>query len=243
MTAPAAASLTSDPNRAREIQDALKQVLRLANILSGSVPGPNMARDGTRAALLPRVAALSAVLQQASAEPLLESRCTLERDFFEGDPPATAESRATISTSSTPATPTAPPATGTAPTTTTVMGAPATMADRASLAADAAALAERQATAIVVWAVSNASSLETWWTAFNHAWSQLHAAVLERANALAGALSGAGRNLRDFFAAWAIEAQRRWDALVSTLGIAAGVGAGAGILFLALLLAYMASRH
>lgn len=219
----------------------------MVNILSGSLPGPNMGRDGTRDALLPRLAAVQASIVATGADVLLPSRCTNDLDFFgEGSPevaaaPAAPTSTATVTT--TPAPVVIPPATGPGPTTTAIMGAPASASDRLSLAADATARGEAQATAIVLWAAGHAAELATWWEAFENAVRSLVGAVAQRAVELRDAASVAGRNLRDFFAAWAVEMQRRWDTLVTTLGIGAGVGAAGGILFLAFLLAYMASRH
>lgn len=243
MTEPATAPVVSDPTRAAEAQAALKALLRLVNILAGSLPGPNMGRDATREVLVPRLTAVQASLVAAGAAPLLASRCTPERDFFEGEgvsretastaPGST--STATITTT-TPAAPASPVPAATGPTTTTTMGEPASMADRASLAFDADALAEQQALAIIAWGASHAAELATWWTGFHFALSSLISGVSERARALATVVTSTGRNLRDFFATWAIQAQQRFDALVSALGIGAGLGAAGGILFLAFLL-------
>lgn len=248
MTEPAAAivpAAVADPARAAEAQASLRQLLRLVNILSGCLPGPNMGRDGTRDVIVPRLQAVQASLVAAGAEPLLVSRCTSALDFFEGGGAGASVERPTSSATitTTPAAPVIPPATGTGPTTTTVMGAPASMADRASLAADALALAERQALAVIAWGASNAASLGTWWAAFETAMRSLIDGVRARGAALAGALTDVGRNLRDFFAAWAVEAQRRFDSLVTALGIGAGLGAGAGILFLAFLLMMAVRSH
>lgn len=246
MTEPAAAitpAAVSDPARAAAAREAMVQVLRMVNILSGSLPGPNMGRDGTRDVLLPRLRAVEASIVAAGGEPLLPSRCTSERDFFEeGTGPAEGPTSSATITSTAPApAPVIPPATG--PTTTAVMGAPATMADRAALAADALALAERQALAIIAWGVANPANLVPWWGAFEIACRNLLEGVRSRATALATAASSVGRSLRDFFMAWAVTFEQRFAQLVTALGIGAGLGAGGGILFLAFLLMLAFKRH
>lgn len=253
-----------DPARAAEAQAGLTQLLRLVNILSGSLPGPNMGRDGTRDVLLPRLRAVEASMTPTGAEPLLPSRCTAESDFFEAEPVATETPGVSVtpdpsaspigvplaSASSTSTTPASSPAA--APATATAglgfggfgtMGAAASTSARLTLAADALSLAERQASAIITWGATHAAEVSTWWDAFRNAVLSLIGGVAQRGIDLANAASATGRNLRDFFVRWAQEAQRRFDQLVTALGVGAAAGAGAGVLFLIFLIIYAVNKH
>lgn len=255
-----------DPARAAEAQAGLTQLLRLVNILSGSMPGPNMGRDGTRDVLLPRIRAVEASITSTGAEALMASRCTPEMDFFEAEPTATETPGVSVTPdpSASPigvplAAAAAPAAPATAPAASSPvaaaataglgfagfanMGAAASTSARLSLAADALTLAERQAAAIITWGATHAAEVSTWWDAFANAIRSLIGGVAQRALDLRDAASATGRNLRDFFSRWASEAQRRFDQLATALGIGAGVGAGAGILFLIFLILYAVNKH